>query len=623
MANYDFHGWATKANLKCSDGRTIMKDAFKNNDGQTVPLVWNHQHDDPCNVLGHALLENRDEGVYAYCSFNNTEAGQLGKELVQHGDITHLSIYANRLQQQGGNVLHGEIREVSLVHAGANPGATITSVIAHSDTGEPITSEDECIIHTGLEFKLGDEEEEKEELSHADVEEKEEKTDKKEEETKKTESQEDDKETIQDIIDTMNEKQYKVMCALIGQIATEGDEDDEDEEDIEHSEGGNETMKKNVFDNTNEVVQEGVLSHSDQEEIIALAKQSGVGSLKHAMEIYADENSLQHGFENYEQLFPEYELTKKGAPDLLERDQSWISYVMNKIHKAPYSRIRTRQADARIAELRAKGYQNKGDQKTITGKIKLLSRTTDPQTIYIKDDMHRDDIIDITDFDVVGYQWTIMRHVMEEELALAALIGDGREEGDPDKIHETHIRPIWTDDDLYTIHADVDIAAAKKELQGTNTATYFGDNYVYAEAIITAALYAREQYKGSGNLDFFCTPHLLNVMLLARDRDGRRMYNSKSDLSAALNVNNIYTIEQFEGKTRTVAEKTKKLLGLFVNLADYQFGSTRGGEITKFDDFDIDFNKYKYMLETRLSGALTKVYSAIALEEPVNAQAAG
>ena len=623
MANYDFHGWATKANLKCSDGRTIMKDAFKNNDGQTVPLVWNHQHDDPCNVLGHALLENRDEGVYAYCSFNNTEAGQLGKELVQHGDITHLSIYANRLQQQGGNVLHGEIREVSLVHAGANPGATITSVIAHSDTGEPITSEDECIIHTGLEFKLGDEEEEKEELSHADEEEKEEKTNKKEEETKKTESQEDDKETIQDVIDTMNEKQYKVMCALIGQIATEGDEEDEDEEDIEHSEGGNETMKKNVFDNTNEVVQEGVLSHSDQEEIIALAKQSGVGSLKHAMEIYADENSLQHGFENYEQLFPEYELTKKGAPDLLERDQSWISYVMNKIHKAPYSRIRTRQADARIAELRAKGYQNKGDQKTITGKIKLLSRTTDPQTIYIKDDMHRDDIIDITDFDVVGYQWNIMRHVMEEELALAALIGDGREEGDPDKIHETHIRPIWTDDELYTIHADVDIAAAKKELQGTDTGTYFGDNYVYAEAIITAALYAREQYKGSGNLDFFCTPHLLNVMLLARDRDGRRMYNSKSDLSAALNVNNIYTIEQFEGKTRTVAEKTKKLLGLFVNLADYQFGSTRGGEITKFEDFDMDFNKYKYMLETRLSGALTKVYSAIALEEPVNAQAAG
>ena len=612
MANYDFHGWATKANLKCSDGRTIMKDAFKNNDGQTVPLVWNHQHDDPCNVLGHALLENRDEGAYAYCSFNNTEAGQLGKELVQHGDITHLSIYANRLQQQGGNVLHGEIREVSLVHAGANPGATITSVIAHSDTGEPITSEDECIIHTGLEFKLGDEEEEKEELSHADEEEKEEKTDKKEEET--------NEKTLQDVIDSMNEEQQTVFYAMIAQALESDEEDeDEDEEDIEHSEGGNETMKKNVFDNTNEVVQEGVLSHSDQEEIIALAKQSGVGSLKHAMEIYADENSLQHGFENYEQLFPEYELTKKGAPDLLERDQSWISYVMNKIHKAPYSRIRTRQADARIAELRAKGYQNKGDQKTITGKIKLLSRTTDPQTIYIKDDMHRDDIIDITDFDVVGYQWTIMRHVMEEELALAALIGDGREEGDPDKIHETHIRPIWTDDDLYTIHADVDIAAAKKALQGTNTATYFGDNYVYAEAIITAALYAREQYKGSGNLDFFCTPHLLNVMLLARDRDGRRMYNSKSDLSAALNVNNIYTIEQFEGKTRTVAEKTKKLLGLFVNLADYQFGSTRGGEITKFEDFDMDFNKYKYMLETRLSGALTKVYSAIALEETVNA----
>ena len=338
------------------------------------------------------------------------------------------------------------------------------------------------------------------------------------------------------------------------------------------------------------------------------------------MEIYANENdTLEHGaFEDYEALFPEYELIKKGEPETLERDQSWIASVISKIHKSPISRIRTRQADARIAELRAKGYQKKGDYKQNMENIKLLSRTTDPQTIYIKDDMHRDDIVDITDFDVVAYQWKLMRHLLDEELALAALIGDGREEGDPDKIHETHIRSIWNDDELYTIHQDVDIDAAKTELQGTNTGANFGDNYVYAEAIITAALYSREKYKGSGTPDLYCTPHLLNVMLLARDLNGRRIYDSKSDLAAALNVGAIYTVEQFEGKTRTTSDsKTKKLLGIFVNLSDYQFGSTKGGEITKFEDFDMDFNRYKYMLETRLSGALTKVYSAIALEEPV------
>ena len=609
MTNCDFHGWATKANVKCSDGRTIMPDAFKHNDGQTVPLVWNHQHNGPENVLGHALLENRPEGVYAWCKFNDSESGQLGKILVQHGDITHLSIYANRLKQNGGNVLHGEIREVSLVHAGANPEASIMSVMAHGEYSDSSELEDECIIHTGLSF----------ELYHADKE----KGENKVEETKKTETKETKEKTVQDVIDSMNEEQKTVFYAILGQ-ALESDEEDEyeddedDNENMEHSEGGNEIMKHNVFDATNEN-QKNVLSHSDQEEILSLAKQTNVGSLQHAIEIFCEENeSLAHGFERYEDLFPEHKLTKEGAPDLLERDQSWISYVMNKIHKAPYSRVRTRQADARIAELRALGYQNKGDKKKETAKIKMLGRTTDPQTIYIKDDMHRDDIIDITDFDVVAYQWNVMRHTLNEELALAALIGDGREEGDPDKIHEDHIRPIWGDADLYTIHADVDIAKTRAELQGTETGKYFGDNYIYAEAIVTAALYAREQYKGSGNLDFFCTPHLLNVMLLARDRDGRRMYSSKADLEAALNVNSIYTIEQFEGKTRTTTDsKTKKLLGLFVNLSDYQFGATKGGEITKFEDFDMDFNKYKYMLETRLSGALTQVYSAIALEETV------
>lgn len=607
--NYDFCGWATKNNLRCSDGRTIMKDAFKHMDGKVVPLVWNHKHDGVIDVLGHALLENRDEGVYAYGTFNDTESGQTAKLLVQHGDVDALSIYANNLKQNMANVIHGDIREVSLVLAGANPGAFIESVIKHGEeseeearifTGEYISLEDEnlksCIEHS-------EENSKKEDVSMS-----------KNEETKKDTTDDSNKEeTVEDIFNTLNEKQETVVNYLVGLALEEGSNKTDEE-----SKGGNETMKHNVFDGM-EAETQNVLSHADQESIIELAKQSGVGSLKAAMEIFANENAeLAHGFESYEQLFPDYELTKKGAPELLERDQSWVAGVMSKIHKSPISRIRTRQADARIEELRAKGYQNKGSEKKVTANIKLLSRTTDPQTVYIKDNMHRDDIIDITDFDVVEYQWNVMRHTLNEELALAALIGDGRDEGDPDKIHETHIRSIWNDDELYTIHKDVDIKAAKAELQGTNTGASFGDNYIYAEAIITAALYSREKYKGSGTPDLYCTPHLLNVMLLARDLNGRRIYDSKADLAAALNVGEIYTVEQFEGRTRTATDgKTKKLLGLFVNLADYQFGSTKGGEITKFEDFDMDFNKYKYMLETRLSGALTKVYSAIALEEPV------
>ena len=612
--NYDFCGWATKNNLRCSDGRTIMKDAFKHMDGKVVPLVWNHKHDGVIDVLGHALLENRDEGVYAYGTFNDTESGQTAKLLVQHGDVDALSIYANNLKQNMSNVIHGDIREVSLVLAGANPGAFIESVIKHGEeseeearifTGEYISLEDEnlksCIEHS-------EENSKKEDVSMS-----------KNEETKKDTTDDSNKEeTVEDIFNTLNEKQETVVNYLVGLALEEGSNKTDEE-----SKGGNETMKHNVFDGM-EAETQNVLSHADQESIIELAKQSGVGSLKAAMEIFANENAeLAHGFESYEQLFPDYELTKKGAPELLERDQSWVAGVMSKIHKSPISRIRTRQADARIEELRAKGYQNKGSEKKVTANIKLLSRTTDPQTVYIKDNMHRDDIIDITDFDVVEYQWNVMRHTLNEELALAALIGDGRDEGDPDKIHETHIRSIWNDDELYTIHKDVDIKAAKAELQGTNTGASFGDNYIYAEAIITAALYSREKYKGSGTPDLYCTPHLLNVMLLARDLNGRRIYDSKADLAAALNVGEIYTVEQFEGRTRTATDgKTKKLLGLFVNLADYQFGSTKGGEITKFEDFDMDFNKYKYMLETRLSGALTKVYSAIALEEPVASEEA-
>ena len=611
--NYDFCGWATKNNLRCSDGRTIMKDAFKHMDGKVVPLVWNHKHDGVIDVLGHALLENRDEGVYAYGTFNDTESGQTAKLLVQHGDVDALSIYANNLKQNMSNVIHGDIREVSLVLAGANPGAFIESVIKHGEE-----SEEEARIFTGEYISLEDENP-KSDIEHSEENSKKEDVSMYEnEETKKDTTDDSNEETVEDVLNTLNEKQEKVVNYIVGLALEEGSNKTDEE-----SKGGNETMKHNVFDGM-EAETQNVLSHADQESIIELAKQSGVGSLKAAMEIFANENAeLAHGFESYEQLFPDYELTKKGAPELLERDQSWVAGVMSKIHKSPISRIRTRQADARIEELRAKGYQNKGSEKKVTANIKLLSRTTDPQTVYIKDNMHRDDIIDITDFDVVEYQWNVMRHTLNEELALAALIGDGRDEGDPDKIHETHIRSIWNDDELYTIHKDVDIKAAKAELQGTNTGASFGDNYIYAEAIITAALYSREKYKGSGTPDLYCTPHLLNVMLLARDLNGRRIYDSKADLAAALNVGEIYTVEQFEGRTRTTTDgKTKKLLGLFVNLADYQFGSTKGGEITKFEDFDMDFNKYKYMLETRLSGALTKVYSAIALEEPVASEEA-
>lgn len=611
MEKYDFSGWATRNNLKCSDGRTIMKDAFKHNDGQVVPLVWNHQHNDPLNVLGHALLENREDGVYAYGKFNETESGQAAKLVVKNGDVKALSIYANQLKQNKGDVYHGQIREVSLVLAGANPGAYIDSIISHGEESD----EEAVMMFVGEDIELSHSDVEvsdEEEIVHAD-ENKEEKGETMTEETKKPEGveTEETEETVQEVWDTLSEKQKTVVYAVIGQAIADAKN--------EKSEGEETEMKQNAFDNQ---TNENVLSHADQQEIVALAKASNVGSLQTAISIYAENNNLQHGFEQAsmeEYLFPEFKNLNPGAPELLRQDQSWVMQVINKIHKSPYSRIRTRQADARIAELRAKGYQKKGDQKTLSANIKMIGRTTDPQTVYRKDELHRDDIIDITDFDVVNYQWGVMKDNMYEELALAALVGDGREDGDPDKIHQEHIRSIWNDEELYTIHKDVDIEAARAELQGTNTGANFGENYIYAEAIITAALYAREQYKGSGKPDLFCAPHLVNVMLLARDLNGRRIYDSKTDLAKALNVNQIFEIEQLEGKTRTTDAGEKKLLGLFVNLADYTFGSTKGGELTKFDDFDIDFNKYKYLMETRLSGALTKVQAAIALEEPVKA----
>ena len=593
--NFDFSGWATKANIKCSDGRVISPGAFKDMDGATVPLVWGHNHGDPMCVLGNAVLEHRDEGMYTYGTFNDTEQGRNAKTLVEHGDVVSLSICANKLEQDGDTVMHGIIREVSLVLAGANPGAFIDSVIMHGEES------DEAIIYTGEDLVL----------NHADSEEK----GNKKMEDKKVTSNEDEK-TVAEVFDTLTEEQKNVVYALIG-MAMENDENDEDGDDA-NNEGGN-SMKHNVFDNEENM---DVLTHADQEDIIALAKSNNVGSLRTAMRIFAEErgDTLEHGITSIETLFPEYKDVKPGAPELITRDQTWIDSVLGKAHKSPISRIRTRQADARGADIRAKGYQ-KGKQKGFIGNLTLLNRTTDPQTIYVKDKLERDDIVDITDFDVVDYQYRVMRMALNEELATAVMIGDGREPGDEQKIYETHVRPIWTDDELYTIHANVDIAAARAELQGTNTAANFGDNYVYAEAIIAAALYARENYKGSGSLDFYCTPHLLNVMLLARDLNGRRIYESKSDLAAALNVNAIHTVEQFEGKTRTDGENgKKKLLGIFVNMADYQIGSTKGGQITNFEDFDIDFNQYKYLMETRVSGALTKIKSAIVLEEPVAAE---
>lgn len=635
--DYDFSGWATRANMKCSDGRTIMKDAFIDNDGTQVPLVWNHQHNDAHNVLGHALLKNMDEGVYAYCKFNNSESGKMGKEMVRNGDVNQLSIFANQLKQQGGNVIHGAIREVSLVLAGANPGAYIDSIMCHGDG-----SDEEGIIYTGEDIVLAHSDDENsdedEALAHAGCNtnknsEGVKKEDKNMDEQKEEKKEEPKKErTVKDVFDTFTDEQKTVVYALIGQALEDAGVSDDGEDDekktMKHSEGGNDSMYTNVFDRDSEQ-QANVLTHADQEEILKMAKAPGM-TLKSAIEAFANDHKdiLAHGFESSEvgRLFPDYKDVYPGAPELLERDHDWVNQVLTKAHKSPVSRVRTKQIDARAAEIRAKGYSKREKEKTISANMKVLMRTTDPQTIYFRDALHRDDIVDITDFDVVAYQRNVMKRNLEEEVARAALIGDGRQDTDQDKISEDHIRPVWKDADLYTIKASVDVDGMKTKLQGTNTGANFGDEYIKTEAIIAASLNAREKYKAKGVPDFYCTPHLLNTMLLARDLNGRRIYESADDLAKVLRVNNIYTVEQMEGLSREAdpakSEETGKkfnLLGIFVNMANYQFGSTKGGEITSFEDFDIDFNQYKYLMETRLSGALTDVYAAIALEQPVAA----
>lgn len=644
--DYDFSGWATRNNIECSDGRTIMKDAFKQNDGQKVPLVWNHQHNDPNEVLGHALLENREEGVYAYCKFNDTESGKTAKALVVNGDVDKLSIYANKLKSQMNQVIHGCIREVSLVLAGANPGAYIDSVVVH---GEGADAEEEVVIYTDEHISVDTEE--SEEVTETESEEttdekSEEKPDNNEggetmdNEVKTEEIEHNDKDkTIKEIFDTFTEDQKTAVYAFVGQALEHKDDDKETEsEEKENNEEkeGEDNMKHNVFDKE-DTKQNGILAHSDEQAIIAMAKSSNVGTFQTALEYYAEQNSLSHdalagGFnqpaegETYsvETLFPEYREVRPGAPELITSDQGWISVVMQKVHKSPISRIRTSQVDIRnIDELRAKGYK-KGEKKGLAGNFKLARRTTDPQTVYVKNALHRDDIIDITDFDYVKYLYNIDRMMLNEELATAIMIGDGRDDGDENKIAQDKIRPIWLDDELYTLHVDLDIAAAKEELQGTNTGANFGENYITAEAMINTVLYAREKYKGTGTPDFYCTPRMLNVMLLARDLNGRRIYATKAELASALNVGNIYTAEQFAGKTRTTSDgKTKKLAGIICNLADYSLGATKGGQITHFTQFDIDFNQEKSLLETRCSGALTRVYSAIAIEEPTDEVAAG
>lgn len=633
MEKYHFSGWATRNDLLCADGRTIRKDAFKANDGQTVPLVWNHGHNDPDNILGHALLENRDEGVYAYCTFNESESGKAAKEAVRHGDVKSLSIYANKLKQAGGDVLHGLIREVSIVMAGANPGAFIDTVMLHGeDTEEGLIAgyDENIVIHHYTEPEQP--------LQHADESAENEKEDKdqmaeiKEEtvetqveeviehaEAPKTETKE---KTVADVFETLTEEQKTVVYALIGQAiedAGASDKENDNKENVKHSEGGNNTMKNNVFDQ-NDVQETGYLSHADQAEILKTARE--VGSFKKGLEMWGNDH-LEHGFgvdgegETIDVLFPDVKDARPGAPMLLERDMDWVAHVMAKAHKSPVPRVRTRQIDARIADLTAKAH-TKGEQKKLAANVKLLKRETHPQTVYIKDTMHRDDILDI-DFDSVAYLRNIMKHTLEETVALAALVGDHRN-GEDDKISDQNIRPIWTDDELYTVREVVDVAAMRSKLQGTNTGASFGDEFVYSESIIAAVMNARIKYRGKGALDFYCTPELLNKMLLARDMNGRRIYDSVADLCKVLNVANIYTVEQFRDLAAREDEDGKKfsLLGIFVNMANYQFGCSKGGEITSFEDFDIDYNQYKYLMETRLSGALIDPYSAIVLEEPVD-----
>lgn len=576
MDEFDFSGWATRANLKCSDGRTIMKDAFKHNDGQTVPLVWNHQHDDPNEVLGHALLENRDEGVYAYCKFNETESGKTAKLLVQHGDVDALSIYANQLKENMSNVIHGNIREVSLVLAGANPGAFIDSIIMHGEE-----SDDEAIIYTGENITL----------QHASEETKENKKVADEVEKKET-TNDDSEETVADVFNTLNEKQKTVVYAMIGQALEDANNSDNEED----NEGGNETMKHNVFDKDTQQ-EENVLSHADMEAIIGDAKR--YGSMKESFLAHTDSSnsiSATYGIKGADDwLFPDAK-TLNTPPEFIKRDTGWVSRVMNGVHHTPFSRIKSMFADITEDDARAKGY--------IKGKLKkeevfsLLKRTTTPTTIYKKQKMDRDDVVDITDFDVIAWLKSEMRMMLDEEIARAILVGDGRLSSSDDKINEQNIRPIWTDENLFTIKSLITVPSGGS----------------LAEEFIDQAVRAMKDYKGSGSPVAFMTDDMLTQCLLLKDTNKHRLYKSAAEVATAMRVSDIVTVPVMEGLTRTSGSDTFELKALIVNLNDYNVGADKGGAVNMFDDFDIDYNQQKYLIETRCSGALIKPYSAIALE---------
>ena len=573
---YDFSGWATKNNIKCSDGRTILRDAFKHNDGQTVPLVWNHQHNESANVLGHAVLENREEGVYAYCTFNDTEAGKNAKLLVEHGDVTALSIYANQLKQNGSNVMHGTIREVSLVLAGANPGAFIDSIIRHGEF-----CEDEAVIYTGENLTL----------EHADQKPSD-KEDKAGEDNKGDGKVEGNKEkTIKDVVDSMSEEQKNVLYALVGQ-ALEGKEMAQSaiEENNNIEDGGEQEMKHNVFEGR-ETDKKDVLSHDAMETIFKDAKR--YGSLKESFLAHAD----QYGIKDIEWLFPDAKNVNM-PPDFIKRDDSYVQKVMRGVHHVPFSRIKSMHADITADQARAKGY--------IKGKLKkeevftLLKRTTTPTTIYKKQKLDRDDVVDITDFDVVAWLKMEMRMMLDEEIARAILVGDGRLSSDDDKINEMCIRPIAKDADLYCVKAPVTVASAATEEE-------------IAKAFIRTVIKSRKEYKGSGSPTLFTTEDVLTNCLLLEDKNGRIIYDTVEKLATALRVKEIVTVEVMEGAKTTVESVEKPLMALMVNLVDYYVGADKGGAVNMFDDFDIDYNQQKYLMETRCSGALVKPYSAIAV----------
>lgn len=560
MSNkYDFSGWATKNNLRCSDGRVINKDAFKHNNGIKVPLVWNHQHNASDNILGHALLENREEGVYAYCKFNNSDAGQNAKILVEHGDITSLSIYANNLKQQGSSVIHGNIREVSLVLAGANPGAFIDNVIKHSEDCEGGTA----VIYTGEYLMHSEEDQNDEDGSNKD--------------SQKT--NEESEETIQEVFDTLTDKQKDVVYNILGNILKNNSEENNE---------GEEDMKHNIFEGTNNQGTNEELTHAEMQSILADGKR--YGSLR--------ESALQHGITEIGYLYPDHK-TINSTPDFIARDQEWVSVVMNGVRNTPFSRIKSIHADIRADEARALGYM-KGNLKK-EEVFTLLKRTTDPQTIYKKQKIDRDDVIDITDFDVVSWLKTEMRMMLNEEIARAILVGDGRLPDSDDKIKEANIRPIWKDADLYAIKSLIKI-----------TSSTTADEK--AKAFIRAALKSRKEYKGSGQPTMFMSEDMLTDCLLMEDKQGRIIYETVEKLATALRVKNIVTVPVMENLSRNDGGTTKNLLGIMVNLNDYTIGADKGGAVNLFDDFDIDYNAQKYLIETRCSGALTKPLSAVVIE---------